>query len=150
MDSGDNLQFLPLLAPDKNQGRIMHVTHQIPYQVTHDMKEDEKLHWTFTSRHGHAAMYAGMQSLIDEWETVCIGWTGKMYERSMSSSEDVNRLEIDESTLSEKEKNAMTIQLEQEHNCIPLFLDSESIAGHYHGYCKTCMCMGPCCIMCVL
>ncbi|KAL7329095.1 hypothetical protein PS15p_207256 [Mucor circinelloides] len=137
MDSGDNLQFLPLLAPDKNQGRIMHVTHQIPYQVTHDIKEDEKLHWTFTSRHGHAAMYAGMQSLIDEWETVCIGWTGKMYERSMSSSEDVNQLEIDESTLSEKEKNAMTIQLQQEHNCIPLFLDSESIAGHYHGYCKT-------------
>jgi trehalose 6-phosphate synthase/phosphatase len=139
IDNGDNFRFLPLLAPDKNQGRIIHVTHQIPFQVSHDIKEDERLHWSFTSRHGHAAMYAGMHSLIDEWETICIGWTGKMYEKSLSSSEDVNRLEIDESTLSEKEKVAMTIQLQQEHNCIPLFLDGESIAGHYHGYCKTCM-----------
>lgn len=139
IDNSDNFRFLPLLAPDKNQGRIIHVTHQIPFQVSHDIKEDERLHWSFTSRHGHAAMYAGMHSLIDEWETICIGWTGKMYEKSLSSSEDVNRLEIDESTLSEKEKVAMTTQLQQEHNCIPLFLDGESIAGHYHGYCKTCM-----------
>ncbi|CEP15235.1 hypothetical protein [Parasitella parasitica] len=136
-NNADNFHFLPLLAPDNNQGRIIHVTHQIPYQVSHDIKEDKRLHWSFTSRHGHAAMYAGMHSLIDEWETLCIGWTGKMYEKSTSSCQDVNLLEIDESVLSTDEKIAMTTQLQQEHNCIPLFLDSESVAGHYYGYCKT-------------
>lgn len=133
----DSFNFLPLLASDRNQGRIIHVTHQIPFEVTHDIKEDERLHWSFTSRLGHAAMYAGMHSLIDEWETICIGWSGRMYENSESSS-DVTRHEIDVSSLTTKEKDSIKVQLEQEHNCIPLFLDTESINGHYHGYCKTC------------
>jgi trehalose-6-phosphate synthase len=133
--NSDNFRFLPLLGADENQGRIVHVTHQIPFEINHDMKEEERLHWNFVSRHGHAAMYAGMHSLIDEWETVCIGWTGQMYENSTSSSE---RQEIDVSSLSLVEKEAIANQLKQEHNCIPIFLDNESIAGHYHGYCKTC------------
>ncbi|KAI7892938.1 glycosyltransferase family 20-domain-containing protein [Mucor mucedo] len=132
-----NFNFLPLLGLDRNQGRIIHVTHQIPFKVTHDIKEEERLHWSFSSRHGHAAMYAGMHSLIDEWETLCIGWSGQMYENSKSSSEDVYRHEIDMTTLTSQEKQAMTSQLQQEHNCIPLFLDNDSVAGHYYGYCKT-------------
>jgi trehalose 6-phosphate synthase/phosphatase len=139
--NSNNFRFLPLLAVDENQGRIVHVTHQIPFEIKHDMKEEERLHWNFVSRHGHAAMYAGMHSLIDEWETVCIGWSGQMYENSTSSSEDVSRREIDVSTLSSAEKEAISTQLKQEHNCIPIFLDNESIAGHYHGYCKTRKCI---------
>lgn len=134
----NNFQFLPLLASDKNEGRIIHVTHQIPFEVTHDLKEQDRLHWSFASRHGHAAMYAGMHSLVDEWETLCIGWSGQMYENSHDSSEDFNRREIEVSSLTPAEKDALTTQLRQEHNCIPLFLDNESIAGHYYGYCKTC------------
>ncbi|KAI8353311.1 glycosyltransferase family 20-domain-containing protein [Choanephora cucurbitarum] len=132
MDEHGNseLQYLPLLAMDRTQGRIIHVTHQIPYEISHDIREDERLHWSFTSRHGHAAMYAGMQSLTDEWETLCIGWTGQMFE-----NKDTEKKEI--SSLSEREKNAIKTQLKQEHDCIPLFLDSDSVAGHYYGYCKT-------------
>lgn len=134
----EGFNFLPLLASDRNQGRIIHVTHQIPFEISHDIKEDERLHWSFASRHGHAAMYAGMHSLIDEWETICIGWSGRIYENSDSCSEDVTRQEVDVSSLTTEEKASIRRQLEQEHNCIPLFLDSESIDGHYYGYCKTC------------
>lgn len=134
----NNFRFLPLLAADENQGRIVHVTHQIPFEVNHDMKEAERLHWNFIPRHGHAAMYAGMHSLNDEWETICIGWSGQMYESSTSLSEDISRREIDVSMLSVTEKEALRTQLRQEHNCILIFLDNESIAGHYRGYCKTC------------
>jgi trehalose-6-phosphate synthase len=141
MTESNNFRFLPLLASDKNEGRIIHVTHQLPFEITHDMKEEKRLHWSFTARHGHAAMYAGMHSLIDEWETLCIGWTGQMFENAKRSSEDLNRCEIEESSLTKEEKEAMTTQLVQEHNCVPLFLDNESVAGHYHGYCKTCECL---------
>lgn len=135
----NNFKFLPLLAMDKNEGRIIHVTHQIPFQITHDIKEDKRLHWSFTARHGHAAMYAGIHSLTDEYENLSIGWTGQMVENAKHDSfENVHRHEIEESSLTCEEKEAMTTQLAQEHNCIPLFLDNDSIAGHYHGYCKTC------------
>lgn len=131
------MNFLPLLAPGKNHGRIINVTHQIPFEITHDIKEDERLHWSFTSRQGHAAMYAGIHSLIDEWETINIGWTGKIYERTAGLFEDINRYQVD--VLSQKEKDAITAQLKQESNCIPLFLDNDDIVGHYYGYCKQCM-----------
>ncbi|KAG0740386.1 hypothetical protein G6F62_007284 [Rhizopus arrhizus] len=74
-------------------------------------------------------MYAGIQSLADEWKTLSIGWTGQAYEGNSG------RCELD--NLDEQEKETIRVQLEQEYNCIPLFLDNESVLGHYHGYCKT-------------
>ena len=143
MTTHDNeFNFLPLLASDKNQGRILHVSHQIPFEITHDIKEDQRLQWSFTSRHEHAAMYAGMHSMADEWETLCLGWSGQMYENSNNTTEDFSRHEIDPTTLTPTEKEAIATQLLEQQNCIPLFLDNESIAGHYHGYCKTCKCFG--------
>ncbi|CEI89466.1 hypothetical protein RMCBS344292_03821 [Rhizopus microsporus] len=130
----NNFSFLPLLPIDDHQGRIIHVTHQIPFEVIHETDEEGSLQWTFRPRHEHAAMYAGIHSLIDEWETLCIGWTGQIYKDS-PSLENVDRYEID--MLGNQEKESLQSQLYQEHNCIPLFLDSSSVAGHYHGYCKT-------------
>ncbi|KAI8982541.1 glycosyltransferase family 20-domain-containing protein [Pilobolus umbonatus] len=124
------------VLPTDKKGRIIHVTHQLPFSVSHDHKEDERLTWTFTPRQGHAAMYAGMFSLNDEWETVCIGWTGNIQERSHLTSEDINKYDIDGSSLSDTEKEAMKTQLKS-NNCIPLLLDSDSVSGHYYGYCKT-------------
>lgn len=134
----NNFSFLPLLPIDDHQGRIIHVTHQIPFEVIHETDEEGSLQWTFRPRHEHAAMYAGIHSLIDEWETLCIGWTGQIYKDS-PSLENVDRYEID--MLGDQEKESLQSQLYQEHNCIPLFLDSSSVAGHYHGYCKTCKCL---------
>lgn len=131
----NNFSFLPLLPIDDYQGRIIHVTHQIPFEVIHETDEEGSFQWTFRPRHEHAAMYAGIHSLIDEWETLCIGWIGQIYKDS-PSLENVDRYEID--MLSDQEKESLQSQLYQEHNCIPLFLDSSSVAGHYHGYCKTC------------
>jgi trehalose 6-phosphate synthase/phosphatase len=132
-----NFRFLPLLGDNNQHGNIIHVSHQLPFEISHDQKEDERTTWTFTPRHGHAAMYAGMHSLIDEWEMLCIGWTGQLYERSDRTTEDLNQKEIDQASLSVKEKEALTAQLQREKGCVPLFLDNADIAGHYKGYCKT-------------
>ncbi|KAG1239869.1 hypothetical protein G6F68_018213 [Rhizopus microsporus] len=129
MTSQDNFSFVPLVpANSEKQGRIISITHQIPWEIIHNAAKDNK--WSFRPRHEHAAMYAGIQSLADEWKTLSIGWTGQAYEGNSG------RCELD--NLDEQEKETIRVQLEQEYNCIPLFLDNESVLGHYHGFWKTC------------
>ncbi|CAO3611620.1 unnamed protein product [Cunninghamella blakesleeana] len=61
----------------ENIGRLIQVTHQIPYEIT-PYRTEEGLIWTFSPRHGHSAMYAGMESLASKFETLRIGWTGSI------------------------------------------------------------------------
>ncbi|KAI8884369.1 glycosyltransferase family 20 protein [Backusella circina FSU 941] len=89
------------------KGRIIQVMHRLP------IEQSSLTEWT--SRHGHAAMYSGIESLKDEWDILYIGWTGH---------------------LSNENEQVVYEQLDK-YNCIPVFLDQESINGHYKGYCKT-------------
>ncbi|KAI8366831.1 glycosyltransferase family 20-domain-containing protein [Radiomyces spectabilis] len=132
MTKEESFQFLPLLPLDMAaEGRVLHVTHQIPYVVHHG---DDR--WILTPRQGHAAMYAGMESLNDEWETLRFGWTGQIYRRTSNyGNSSASDMLIDK--LTDHEKKSLEDDLRRSHHCIPLFLDSESVAGHYDGYCKT-------------
>ncbi|EIE88419.1 hypothetical protein G6F55_007210 [Rhizopus delemar] len=126
MTGEDTVPVAPIVPTNnKPKGRIIHVTHQIPFEIC--QQEDE---WTFKPRHEHAAMYAGIASLSDEWETVCIGWTGQIYKETK-----MGRFEMDH--LNDQERHSLRSRLERENKCVPLFLKGECVAGHYHGYCKT-------------
>ncbi|CAO3702779.1 unnamed protein product [Rhizopus stolonifer] len=129
MTNQDSFPFTPIIPLENDKkGRIISVTHQIPFEVIRQVNKNDT-QWSFRARHEHAAMYAGIRSLIHEWETQCVGWTGQIYE------EDMSRCEMD--SLNDQEKQEMFEQLQQKHNCIPLFLNNDSVSGHYHGYCKT-------------
>lgn len=106
----------------EKKGRIINLTHQIPYEITLDDGS-----WEFTPRRGHGAMYGGIHSLQKSWDVLHIGWTGLINKNDESIVED----------LSETEKNELYNQLKENHSCLPLFVDSESVSGHYDGYCKT-------------
>ncbi|KAG0165723.1 threalose-6-phosphate phosphatase [Apophysomyces sp. BC1034] len=121
-------EAVELILPAK--GRIIHVAHKMAHEITFDSHERT---WTLTPRQDHAAMYAGIHSLRDDWDILLIGWTGRIYESSET------RTPLDVSNLTDDEKLAIALELRERHQCIPLFLDSESIAGHYNGYCKTIM-----------
>lgn len=116
----------------KEKGRIINVTHQIPYEIS--LKEGS---WQYLPRRGHGAMYGGIHSLQKSWDIVYIGWTGlinnivdKKEFEAYSTKEPVQNL-------SKAEKATLYNQLEENYSCIPLFFDSQSVSGHYDGYCKT-------------
>ncbi|CAO3619695.1 unnamed protein product [Cunninghamella echinulata] len=74
-------------------------------------------------------MYGGVQSLIHQSLNILhIGWIGQIIWQS-----DSNQREI----LTKDEELNLSQQLKQYHDCIPIFLNAESVFGHYDGYCKT-------------
>jgi trehalose-6-phosphate synthase len=95
-------------------GRIINVTHQIPYELSFD----KDAQWQFTSRQNHHAMYGGIRSLEQQWQLLYIGWTGQL--------EGV--AEADKQTL---------VETLRPLGCLPLFVDTQSVDGHYDGYCKS-------------
>lgn len=113
---------MTISSAQEKKGRIINVTHQIPYEIT---LEDGS--WQFAPRRGHGAMYGGIHSLQKSWDILHIGWTG------IISNVDGSAIE----QLSETEESCLNKQLREKHLCLPLFVDSESVAGHYDGYCKT-------------
>ncbi|KAI9246504.1 hypothetical protein BDA99DRAFT_543294 [Phascolomyces articulosus] len=131
-------RFLPPILSSTKTGqkqinRIVHVTHQIPFEISQTVTTTNSS-WSLAPRRGHGAMYAGIESLRNEWETVHLGWSGEIYKKHVGSTEAaVQLVEI----LTDDDKQALTEELKRKHACIPLFLDSESVAGHYDGYCKT-------------
>ncbi|KAI8149805.1 glycosyltransferase family 20-domain-containing protein [Fennellomyces sp. T-0311] len=123
-------RFIPLLSTEQKpiDGRIINVTHQIPFEIKHTGST-----WSLAPRRGHGAMYAGIESLRQEWDTLHIGWTGEIYKHS---SPEATSAEVVRS-VTDDDKTVLADELKRQHACIPLFLDSESVAGHYDGYCKT-------------
>lgn len=162
--------YLPLSGhrPDI-PGRIINVTHQIPYNILraskaahlpsppsspsstgegssdHDAapiskvsRKHQRSHtlrvkfhaadWTVVQRRGHAALYAGLQSLNKDWETIHIGWTGPIHIKDSKKT-----VELDE--IQPHDKIALQKLLWDTGRIIPIFLDKSS-RGHYEGYCK--------------
>lgn len=111
------------------KGRIINVTHQIPYELIL-----EKSGWNITPRRGHGAMYGGIHSLQHEWDILYIGWTGQInrieHKFDGHTKEPINHL-------NKLERAELYNNLKENHQCIPLFVDGESVSGHYDGYCKT-------------
>ncbi|KAI7858774.1 glycosyltransferase family 20-domain-containing protein [Circinella umbellata] len=121
---------------EKPANRIVHVTHQIPFEISQTVTNTptEAPSWSLAPRRGHGAMYAGIESLRNEWETVHVGWSGEIYRKHVGSPEAATTIV---QTLNDHDKQVLTKELKEKHACIPLFLDSESVDGHYDGYCKT-------------
>ncbi|KAI9023589.1 glycosyltransferase family 20-domain-containing protein [Phycomyces nitens] len=126
MNPSHFLQLLPIDAPAE-QGRIIHVCHQLPLEITYRGPQQD---WSFLPRRGHSAMHAGIRSLNDQWKSLVIGGAGNIQISPEAISETVP-------PWSGQDKDRLASQLLEKYNCIPLLLDSESAAGHYDGYCKT-------------
>lgn len=80
-------------------------------------------------------MYDGIHSLQNEWDILYVGWTGQI--NKLEKAFDDNYTKENIAHLTDDEKDTLKSQLIEKHNCIPLYFDSESVAGHYDGYCKT-------------
>ncbi|KAI9281897.1 glycosyltransferase family 20-domain-containing protein [Sporodiniella umbellata] len=170
---------LPLLGQSPHiKGRIINVTHQIPYNILRAQYNDNSLplspprspsskypaqssgeispdpveaapisklarhhrrgntlrmrfhaaDWTVVERRGHQALYAGLQSLRKDYETVHIGWTGPIKEQS-------SRKLIAPNKFTSEDKTKLQTLLWDTGRTVPVFLGDES-DGHYQGYCK--------------
>ncbi|KAG0185999.1 threalose-6-phosphate phosphatase [Apophysomyces sp. BC1034] len=85
-------------------------------------------HWTVVQRRGHAALYAGVQSLSQHWETIHIGWTGPIHVKG-------TRQVVHPEEIAPEDKTTLQKLLWETGKIVPIFLDKES-HGHYEGYCK--------------
>lgn len=148
----------------KISGRIICVTHQIPYTcvfsengnaksgyirssnreadhigettppATPPEHADQYLNsnlsqWTLAPRRGHSAVYAGLRSLAEKYETIFVGWTGDVY------TDDGTQ--VDASTLPTSTQNALKEALTRTpEKVVPVILNLRESAGHYEGYCK--------------
>lgn len=172
--------YLPLLGQSPHiKGRIINVTHQIPYNILRAQHNDNQLppspprspcskytppsieptsssdpvaaapisklarhhrrgntlrmrfhaaDWTVVERRGHQALYAGLQSLRKDYETVHIGWTGPVKEQGTQKSITSNQMALED-------KIKLQALLWDTGRIVPIFLDEKS-HGHYEGYCK--------------
>lgn len=174
--------YLPLSGQSPHiKGRIIHVTHQIPYNILRAQHTDHQLplspprspsskypppmpaldepsssdavaaapisklarhhrrgttlrmrfhaaDWTVVERRGHQALYAGLQSLRKDYETIHIGWTGPIKEQGTRKLIAPNKLALED-------KVKLQALLWETAHVIPVFLDEKS-HGHYEGYCK--------------
>ncbi|KAF7727461.1 threalose-6-phosphate phosphatase [Apophysomyces ossiformis] len=167
--------YLPLTP--HIQGRIINVTHQIPYTITraaspvhiiqrppsppppnHQENDDEeeviepvtaapvsklarhhrrgktiraKFHaanWTLVESRGHGALFSGLQSLQQSWETIHIGWTGPIGIEGSNQPEQLDHLDT-------RDRAKLENLLWKTKQIVPIFLDHKS-RGHYEGYCK--------------
>jgi hypothetical protein len=119
----DRPAILSMLETPTIQGRIINVTHMLPYEIAKPAKGDFEL----TPRRGHGAMYSGIESLSKDWQCVHIGGTGPIhYDEEQSFN------------LDEALRPALKEQLNQlPRAMVPVFLDDENATNHYEGYCKT-------------
>lgn len=117
--------------PVPKKGRIINITHQIPYEISY---VDNK-NWTFSPRRGHGAMYDGIHSLQNNWDILYIGWTGQINKLEKTFDDTFTKENILQ--LTDIQKTTLRSQLIQDYQCMPLFFDSESVSGHYDGYCKS-------------
>ncbi|RCI04763.1 threalose-6-phosphate phosphatase, partial [Rhizopus stolonifer] len=84
--------------------------------------------WRLTQRRGHSAMYAAVDSLKKDYETLYIGSTGSI----VTDENDP----IDVNDVNEKERESLRDLLLAKYDMIPIFVEDELASGHYEGYSK--------------
>ncbi|KAI7848536.1 glycosyltransferase family 20-domain-containing protein [Circinella umbellata] len=100
--------------------------------------------WTVVQGRGHGALYAGLQSLSQHWETIHIGWTGPIrVSQSHSKNNNTNnsngnntKTTISSESIELKDKQKLEGLLWETGRIVPIFLDDKVSNGHYDGYCK--------------
>src|ERR1700731_506377 len=81
----DSSTIFSLLETPTIKGRIINVTHHLPYEISKVPGSKFKL----VPRRGHGAMYSGIESLSKEWQCLHIGGTGAIqYEEEQSYNVD--------------------------------------------------------------
>ncbi|KAG1094163.1 hypothetical protein G6F42_018805 [Rhizopus arrhizus] len=85
--------------------------------------------WTVVERRGHQALYAGIQSLRKDNETLHIGWTGPIREQGTRNKITTDKLAVED-------KVKLQSLLWETGHIVPIFLDQKKSHGHYEGYCK--------------
>ncbi|KAI8148422.1 glycosyltransferase family 20-domain-containing protein [Fennellomyces sp. T-0311] len=85
--------------------------------------------WKLTQRRGHSAMYAGIDSLRQDYRTLYIGSTGNI----ISSA---TREPIPTDSVTPGERENLTSLLRSKHDMMPVFVPDAIATGHYEGYCK--------------
>ncbi|KAG1456433.1 hypothetical protein G6F56_006833 [Rhizopus delemar] len=84
--------------------------------------------WRLTQRRGHSAMYAGIDSMKKDHETLYIGSTGAI------KSEDDEPIEVDD--INREEREGLSELLQSKYNIDPIFISDKQAYGHYEGYSK--------------
>ena len=85
--------------------------------------------WELSQRRGHAAMYAGIDSLKDRYRTLYIGATGNLHCRKTKEI-------IPTDSITEEERAGLCELLKSKHDIVPIFVPDNIGYGHYEGYCK--------------
>lgn len=73
-------------------------------------------------------MYAGIDSLKQNYRTLYVGSTGNI----VSTVKD----HIPADKVTEDERESLCQLLMSKHSVVPLFIDDHLAHGHYEGYCK--------------
>ncbi len=86
--------------------------------------------WHLSSRRGHSAMYAALDSLKKDYRTLYIGGTGSI------STNDDRKLPVETNIISQEERTSLKHLLGLKYDMIPIFVDDKISFGHYEGYSK--------------
>jgi len=114
-----------------NNPSTIHTNGVLPHSSTpsspSSFSSSDNIHWKFSQRNGHSAMYAGVRSIEDP---LFIGMVGNL--------KDINGNDLDlDINLGSDKLETLKSQLLTEKSCIPIIVSNKVATGHYDGYCKT-------------
>ncbi|RCI04436.1 threalose-6-phosphate phosphatase [Rhizopus stolonifer] len=134
------------------EGKIINVVNQIPFHCYLNQPNDETVVqqlalnpisqldrrrstivalgqtniWQLSTRRGHSAMYAALDSLKKDYRTLYIGGTGPILTHP-------DKLHIEPT---QEQQQTLTELLRSKHDMVPLFIEENLSMGHYEGYSK--------------
>ncbi|KAI8366275.1 glycosyltransferase family 20-domain-containing protein [Choanephora cucurbitarum] len=85
--------------------------------------------WQLSTRRGHSAMYAALDSLKKDYRTLYIGSTGPIFTHP-------DKFHVNASAVTEEQKESLKELLGSKHDTLPLFINEKLSYGHYEGYSK--------------
>lgn len=85
--------------------------------------------WQLSTRRGHSAMYAALDSLKKDYRTLYIGGTGTILSHH-------DKLPVDSDLITDSDKESLKRLLKSKHDMAPIFIDDKLSFGHYEGYSK--------------
>lgn len=86
--------------------------------------------WQLSTRRGHSAMYAALDSLKKDYRTLYIGGTGTILSHHNKSHV------IDPASISDSDRESLKHLLRSKYDMAPIFIDDKLSSGHYEGYSK--------------